>query len=72
MSSRILKLVALAQSAERIGCQHEAIAAARRAGALASRDRACSFDRLWALGWSGAETAWSALVDGYFDALVTS
>jgi len=72
MSSRILKLVALAQSAERVGCQNEAISAARHAGALCARDRACSFDRLWALGWDGAYHAWGALVDGYFDALVLS
>lgn len=68
---RALSSARLAISAESIGSDHEADAAARRAGSLA-RQAGLSLDDLYITlqpdGIVTAELSWHVMVDGWYDA----
>lgn len=70
---RSLAAARLAISAESIGSDHEADAAARRAGALA-RQAGITLEGLWTelqpAGIVSAELSWHVMVDGWYDAEV--
>lgn len=72
MWTKILKVAALAVSAESVGSTNEARAAGLRAGQLA-RQHGLALDALWAaeprynrVGGVAQSCAWDATVDGYY------